>query len=357
MSLLLAVPLPLVGAAGPIQGLLTRQRAYRALAFRTVIGQGLGTLVGIGAALDGAGAWALVLQQCVISGAGALALLVRSPTRPRLTVSWPRLRELARIGLPLTASTLVYHCRYRLFALLIGATAGAATLGQVHMAFRLIDAVRELVFTAQWRLMLPMLSEQQRRSARTACRDGPVPGMVELCGFPTLCGHGGLNPAAGDAAARPGVATLRHRLAAADRVDGVAVPCIPRRRRRHCPRRAALYADRQHRRHHGHRGWRAAAAARQPLAGGAGLAWCPGIRQSLCPVGERTCAGDDAAATSSSRRPPAHGITGRDRGGVRSTTWPSANHHRPPGCWRFAWPFSHSSVSRSHCWQPRQSGC
>jgi O-antigen/teichoic acid export membrane protein len=30
------------------------------------------------------------------------------------------------------------------------------------MAFRLIDAVRELVFTAQWRLMLPMLSEQQR---------------------------------------------------------------------------------------------------------------------------------------------------------------------------------------------------
>ncbi len=44
MSLLLAVPLPLVGAAGPIQGLLTRQRAYRALAFRTVIGQGLGTL-------------------------------------------------------------------------------------------------------------------------------------------------------------------------------------------------------------------------------------------------------------------------------------------------------------------------
>ncbi len=37
--------------------------------------------------------------------------------------------------------------------------------------------------------------------------------------------------------------------------------------------------------------------------------------------------------------------------------WPSANHHRPPGCWRFAWPFSRSSVSRSHCWRPRQSGC
>jgi PST family polysaccharide transporter len=161
MSLLLAIPLPLVGAAGPVQGLLTRDRAYRALAFRTVIGQGLGTLVGIVSALYGAGAWALVLQQFVISAGGALALLVRCPTRPSRTISWPRLRELLRIGLPLTASTLVYHGRYRLFALLIGGTAGAAALGQVHMAFRLIDAVRELAFTAQWRLMLPLLSERQ----------------------------------------------------------------------------------------------------------------------------------------------------------------------------------------------------
>ena len=90
MSLLLAVPLPLVGAAGPIQGLLTRQRAYRALAFRTVIGQGLGTLVGIGAALDGAGAWALVLQQCVISGAGALALLVNAAVTGGLSMPHDR---------------------------------------------------------------------------------------------------------------------------------------------------------------------------------------------------------------------------------------------------------------------------
>ena len=51
--------------------------------------------------------------------------------------------------------------RYRLFALLIGGTAGAASLGQVHMAFRLVDAVRYLAFTAQWRLMLPLLSERQ----------------------------------------------------------------------------------------------------------------------------------------------------------------------------------------------------
>jgi O-antigen/teichoic acid export membrane protein len=162
MSALLALPLPLVGAAGPVQGLLTRNRAYKALAGRTLIGQGLGTITGVAAAFAGRGAWALVLQQVVISSAGAVALLARSPSRPHFIVHRQDLRGMLRIGLPLTASTLIQHGRYRLFALLIGGTAGAAALGQVHMAFRLVDTVRDLAFTAQWRLMLPLLSERQQ---------------------------------------------------------------------------------------------------------------------------------------------------------------------------------------------------
>ncbi|HTI84162.1 MAG TPA: oligosaccharide flippase family protein [Acetobacteraceae bacterium] len=161
MCFLLALPLPLVGAAGPVQGLLTRDRAYRTLALRTLIGQGLGTAIGIGAALEGAGAWALVLQQVTISAVGALTLLLHCPVRFGLAANWRSLNELLHIGIPLTASTLTYHARYRLFALLIGGTAGAAALGQVHMAFRLVDAVRDVAFTAQWRLMLPILSKRQ----------------------------------------------------------------------------------------------------------------------------------------------------------------------------------------------------
>ena len=37
-------------------------------------------------------------------------------------------------------------------------------LGQVHLAFRLVDTVRELSFTALWRLMLPSLSQHQHDS-------------------------------------------------------------------------------------------------------------------------------------------------------------------------------------------------
>ena len=161
MAAVLALPLPLVGGAGVIQGLLTRERAYRRLALRTLIGQGFGTVVGIVTAVLGAGAWALVCQQAVVSACGALALLVSRGWTPAWCLDRAALRSLLGVGLPLTASTLVLIARYRLFAILIGGCAGAAVLGQVHLAFRLVDTVRELTFTALWRLMLPVLSEHQ----------------------------------------------------------------------------------------------------------------------------------------------------------------------------------------------------
>ncbi len=192
MSALLALPLPLVGAGGVVQGLLTRRRAYRVLAGRAIIGQGLGTASGIAAALGGAGAWAPVLQQFVTSAAGALALLLCAGWRPRAVWRWEPLRALLRVGVPLTASTLVLTARYRLFALLLGGTAGATALGETHMAFRLVDTVRELCSTALWRLMLPVLAERQHDEAalraavdRLLVRTGAV--MLPLCGAMALC--------------------------------------------------------------------------------------------------------------------------------------------------------------------------
>jgi PST family polysaccharide transporter len=161
MALLLAIPLPLVGVAGAIQGKLTRERAYRRLAMRTLIGQGLGAAIGVSTALAGAGAWAIVWQQAVAATCGALALVLWRGWQPALCLNWLNVRDLLTVGGPLTASTLVLIARYRLFAVLIGGTAGPAALGQVHIAFRLVDSVRDLTFTALWRLMLPAMSDHQ----------------------------------------------------------------------------------------------------------------------------------------------------------------------------------------------------
>ena len=161
MALVLALPLPLVGAGGAVQGRLTRARHYRLLAFRVLLGQGFGTIVGCTTAFTGAGAWAVVAQQATGAAAGAAVLLAGArwfpaPRRPDAAA-----RALLRVGAPLAASTLVLHGRYRAFLLLLGGAAGARTLGEVHMAFRLVDALRELASTALWRWLLPRFSELQ----------------------------------------------------------------------------------------------------------------------------------------------------------------------------------------------------
>jgi PST family polysaccharide transporter len=166
MALLLALPFPFVGMGGALQGLLTRQRRYRALAVRTLAGQGAGMAIGVALALGRAGAWAPVAQQFTGSLLAALVLIGVAGWRPRWVCRWSAVGSLLRIGLPLTASTLVQIGRYRVFAILIGGTAGATALGQIHVAFRLVDTVRDITFTALWRLLLPILSEHQH--------DGPL---------------------------------------------------------------------------------------------------------------------------------------------------------------------------------------
>ncbi len=148
--------------------------------------------MGIACAVGGAGGWSLVAQQTVGSVGGALVLLLGVGWRPVLAFRWEPVGEMLRVGVPLTASTLVLHGRYRVFAVLVGGTAGPAALGEVHLAFRLVDTVRELVSTALWRLMLPRMAAcQEDPDALRAAVDRwlAVSGLVlfPLCGAMLAC--------------------------------------------------------------------------------------------------------------------------------------------------------------------------
>ncbi len=189
MALALALPLPFVGMAGAFQGLLTRRRRYGALAARTLIGQGLGMALGIVLAARGAGAWSVVAQQGAASLIAALVLIGATGWWPRPVWRWSDVRSLSRVGLPLTASTLTQIGRYRLFILLAGGIAGPAALGQIHVAFRLADTVREIVFTALWRLLLPILSAHQHDRGALLVQ---VDRLLFLSSYVTLPVCGGL---------------------------------------------------------------------------------------------------------------------------------------------------------------------
>lgn len=187
MSLLLAIPMPLTGTAGPLQGWVTRNRRYDILAARTLLSQGGGMAAGIFLALHGAGAWAPVAQHTTVALVAACVLIAASGWRWHLAWRWAEVTRLLRIGVPLTASTLVQIGRYRVFALLIGGTAGPAALGQIHMAFRLVDACKDIVFTGLWRLMLPILSAHQHDRTAMAREADRLLWLSSLVTLP-LCG-------------------------------------------------------------------------------------------------------------------------------------------------------------------------
>lgn len=197
MCVALALPLPLVGAAGAVQGLATRARDYRLIAARAALGQGVGTLVGVAAAGGGLGAWALVAQQGVGSAVGAAVLLLAGGWRPAGPGRWRGVAGLLRLGVPMAGSVLVQHAKYRLFALLVGGMLGPAALGQLHLAFRLVETGRDVASTALWRLLHPAFAEcgadaGALRARLEAALAGYAPVLLAACAAAMLAGGPGI---------------------------------------------------------------------------------------------------------------------------------------------------------------------
>jgi PST family polysaccharide transporter len=102
-----------------------------------------------------------VWQQAAGTALGAAALIAMAGPPPAPRPRAAELRALLAVGLPLAGSTLAQIACYRVFAVAVGLTAEPAALGQVHMAFRLVETARDLAFSALWRVMLPDLSRRQ----------------------------------------------------------------------------------------------------------------------------------------------------------------------------------------------------
>ncbi len=155
MCFALAPTVAFMGPAGVIHGMLSRNKCFRSIALRVLIGQSAGTVAGLAAAIFGAGAWSLVLQQAVGAIVGVAALFISSLWRPSFIFSAVRTQSILHYAIPMAFNSLLVVARYRVFTLIAGASLGATALGQMHIAFRLVDAFRDLMSSAFYRLMIP----------------------------------------------------------------------------------------------------------------------------------------------------------------------------------------------------------
>lgn len=154
----LALGLPLSGAAAVLQAKLVRRMAFKAVALRTLIATTAGGSVGLGLALLGAGAWALVGLQLTSAVAGLAVLLIMDPWRPRWLVERRLASELVRFALPVMGTHLAKFAGKKLDIAVLGLFVPATALGHYFLASRLVFALGLATYYAIFALTLPVLA-------------------------------------------------------------------------------------------------------------------------------------------------------------------------------------------------------
>jgi PST family polysaccharide transporter len=157
----MSLSLPAMGFAASLIARQRREMEFRPLAIRSLAGRAGGAVLAIAAAVAGAGAWALVLQQVASVALASAVLWVFAAHRPRLRFSRDAFGALIGFGIRTTSVNLVFFSIQRLFVIGVGAYLGAAAAGYITLAFRCVDMLRDLAAGALLQLSLPIFSRLQ----------------------------------------------------------------------------------------------------------------------------------------------------------------------------------------------------
>lgn len=156
-------------------GLLRRRLDYRGLALRALLATTLSYLLGIGLALGGSGAWALVAVQLANAVVSVATVLAASGYRPRARFGRAELRELAVVAVPVMGQALP-SAAASAASLVLGVFLPAAAVGHFYVGERLVQSLSMLTGGSIADLSLPVLArlqaerEPQLRAARRALK-------------------------------------------------------------------------------------------------------------------------------------------------------------------------------------------
>lgn len=185
---LVAPAVPCLAVTGYVSGLRLRAMAFRAVALRNAAGTMTGAATGIVLAMQGFGAQAPVLQVLVACALTMLLMLADREAWPR---GAPGLREAGEIlayGGVRAAHQAIYQGYYRVFLLAAGTQLSTAALGQLHLAFRLVDQTRDLLYGVAWRFGLVRLSPLQHDHIAQSAAAAGIARALGLVAFPLFAG-------------------------------------------------------------------------------------------------------------------------------------------------------------------------
>jgi len=141
--------------------ILARNMDFGQLAKVELAASILSYVIGIGAALMGAGVWSLVYQVVSNSAINTVLVWAVGRWRPRLIFAWTEIRAITGYSLNLAGYNTFYYFAQNLDNLLIGRFLGTEALGLYDLAFKLMAFPMQAISAVFSRVMIPFYAQAQ----------------------------------------------------------------------------------------------------------------------------------------------------------------------------------------------------
>jgi O-antigen/teichoic acid export membrane protein len=148
----------------------------------------VGAAVGVAAALDGRGAWAIILQQLATASVSSLLLFAVCPWRPHLRFSLDSLRSLRAFSANVFGQRVLYYLHRNTDNLLVGRFVGASALGVYGLAYNVMLVPFTRIAGPLQEVLFPAFSRMQDDPRRIADAWVRVTRLVAALALPALVG-------------------------------------------------------------------------------------------------------------------------------------------------------------------------
>lgn len=180
-------------ALGAVQtALLTRALRFDQLTIAGVVSSTISGALGVGAAISGAGVWALAIQMTSLAAINSIVLWIVSDWRPVWHYRFGTIGPLFRFGLPLSLSSALDVINAQGFALIIGKLHGVHDLGLFSRAAGTQIFPSTILSTIIGRVALPLFAQRAddrdalKRGVRMAIRLGMLLNVPAMAGLAIL---------------------------------------------------------------------------------------------------------------------------------------------------------------------------
>jgi O-antigen/teichoic acid export membrane protein len=166
LFMVLSLSFAITAASTTQSALLHRAMAFRRIEIANMIAVLAASAVGVGAALLGWGAWAIILQLEANSLLFLILLWRASSWRPRWRFSWASLRGLSSFSTHNLGANLLRYLESNMDNLLIGRFQGPASLGVYSIAYNLMLYPVTRFAAPIHAVLFPLLARMQHDDAR-----------------------------------------------------------------------------------------------------------------------------------------------------------------------------------------------